>query len=67
MSFVEKPIQLSNTETTALLRLKNGKIRREEINYGSSFLSQSTHKLLLPGYVISAEVVDSKGIKRKVR
>lgn len=64
---VVKPVKLSTTETTALLKLKNGKTRREEMNYGSSFLSQSAHELLLPNYVLSAEVIDSKGTKRKVK
>jgi hypothetical protein len=67
MQFVSKSYPVSTTETTALLKLRNGKVRREEINYGSSFLSQSTHKLLLPDYVLSAEVLDSKGVKRKVK
>lgn len=62
-----KSIPLSITETTALLKLKNGKIRREEMNYGSSFLSQSAHQLFLPAYVESAEIVDSKGNRRKVK
>lgn len=64
---VMKPVPLLVTENTAILKLKNGKIRREEINYGSSFLSQSAHSLLLPEYVLSADVVDTKGKIRKVR
>lgn len=64
---VTKSVKLMPTETTALIKLKSGKTRREEIGYGSSFLSQSTHQLLLPAYATSVEVFNSKGIKRKVR
>ncbi|MCF2443013.1 VCBS repeat-containing protein [Dyadobacter sp. CY345] len=62
-----KSVPLLATENTAILKLKNGKIRREEINYGSSFLSQSAHKLLLPDYVLSAEIIDAKGEARIVK
>ena len=62
-----KSVPLLPTENTALLKLKNGKTRREEMNYGSSFLSQSTHQLSLPDYVLSAEVFDAKGKMRKVK
>jgi hypothetical protein len=58
---------LMPTETTVLLNLKAGKTRREEIGYGSSFLSQSTHMLFLPPYVESATILDSKGAQRKIR
>ncbi|WP_247235240.1 VCBS repeat-containing protein [Telluribacter sp. SYSU D00476] len=61
-----KRITLAPQETTALLRLKNGQTRREEIGYGSSFLSQSSHSLLLSKDVVSVEVIDQKGNKRKV-
>jgi hypothetical protein len=67
MQSAVKPVPLLPTETVALLKLKNGKIRREEMTYGSSFLSQSGHALLLPAYVLSAEVINSKGTKRIVR
>jgi len=60
-------VPLLTTETTALLKLKNGKIRREEINYGSSFLSQSTHQLFLSSHIQGAEVIDSKGKRRKIK
>jgi len=62
-----KSVPLLTNEITAVLKLKNGKTRREEMNYGSSFLSQSTHQLSLPDYVLSAEVFDAKGKGRKVK
>ncbi|GAB3166901.1 VCBS repeat-containing protein [Telluribacter humicola] len=61
-----KRVQLNPMETTALIRLKNGQTRREEVGYGSSFLSQSSHSLLLGKDVVSVEVIDHKGKKRKV-
>ncbi|WP_031525813.1 VCBS repeat-containing protein [Dyadobacter crusticola] len=60
-------IPVSGSETTALLKLKNGKSRREELSHGSSFLSQSSHVLALPPYVSEAVILDSKGSKRTVR
>ncbi|WP_439557360.1 VCBS repeat-containing protein, partial [Dyadobacter sp.] len=60
-------VPISGSETTALLKLKNGKSRKEELSYGSSFLSQSSHVLALPPYVAEAVIMDSKGAKRTVR
>ncbi|HEV7347557.1 FG-GAP-like repeat-containing protein [Telluribacter sp.] len=59
-------IPLAPLETTALLQLKNGQTRREEVGYGSSFLSQSAHALLVGDDVVSVEILDNKGNKRKV-
>lgn len=64
---VRKPIVIAPDEMTVMLKLKGGKMRKEEMNYGSSFLSQSTRKLLLPDYVESAEIINSKGAKRIVK
>ena len=61
-----KKVGLLPTETTIILKLKNGKTRREEIPYGSSFLSQSSHTLILTSDILSAEAIDSKGRKRKL-
>ena len=60
-------IKLAANETTAILRLKNGKTRREEVGFGSSFLSQSPHVLWLGADVRSAEVITNKGLKRRIR
>ena len=61
-----KTIALKPTETTAILTLKNGKIRREEIGYGSSFLSQSGHHLVVSSDVVRVEIIDFKGNKRLI-
>ncbi|MCE7058953.1 VCBS repeat-containing protein [Dyadobacter sp. CY343] len=60
-------VQISAMETSAILKLKNGKTRKEELNFGSSFLSQSAHSLALPPYVKEAVIVDSKGAQRVVK
>jgi hypothetical protein len=53
-------------DSFVMIKFKNGKTRKTELNYGSSFLSQSTRKILLPPYATSAEATDSKGGKRKI-
>jgi enediyne biosynthesis protein E4 len=65
--FPVKTIPLQANETTVLLKLKNGKTRLEEIGFGSSFLSQSAHNLIISSDVQSAEIIDSKGAKRVIK
>jgi enediyne biosynthesis protein E4 len=60
-------IALKPTETTAIFTLKNGKVRREEMGYGSSFLSQSGHHLVVGSDVVKIEVIDFKGNKRTIK
>lgn len=60
-------VSLERDETSALLRLQNGKTRREELGYGSSFLSQSAHALFLPAYVSSVVITNSKGASRTLK
>jgi hypothetical protein len=59
-------VPLFPLETTVILKLKNGKIRREEIPWGSSFLSQSSHQLIFYDDVASIEAYDNKGKKRTI-
>ncbi len=61
-----KSIPLAKTETTVLIHLKNGQTRKEEIGFGSSFLSQSAHDVFVDKQVVAAEAIDSKGKKRKL-
>jgi hypothetical protein len=65
--FPVRSIALKPNEITVLLKLKNGKIRREEIGFGSSFLSQSAHNLIISSNVQSAEIIDTEGVKRIIR
>lgn len=59
-----KVLKLAPNESSALLTLKNGKTRKVEIPYGSSFLSQSAHKLMVGGDVVKAQAMNEKGLKR---
>ncbi len=60
-------VALKPTETSATLTLKNGKTRRVEMGYGSSFLSQSGHHLAISSDVVKVEIIDFKGSKRVVK
>jgi len=53
-------------EISATINYKNGKSRKQEIYYGSSFLSQSGRFLNINNMIGSIELSDSKGNKRKM-
>ncbi len=59
-------IPILPTDSYANIHYKNGKVRKQEFYYGSSYLSQSTRNLLVSSIVQSIEIVDIKGISRKV-
>lgn len=61
-NFQTKPLQTS--DVLVLETLQNGKIRRKEVGYGSSFLSQSSRNILISPATKKIEVVDNKGKKR---
>jgi enediyne biosynthesis protein E4 len=65
--FPVKSIPLKANENTVLIKLKNGKTRREEIGFGSSFLSQSAHNLIISSDYQSIEIIDTKGLKRTIQ
>jgi hypothetical protein len=54
------------SDVSALLTYKNGKSRRQEIYYGTSFLSQSGRFLNVSDMINSVEITDSKGNKRQI-
>ncbi|MEP6513668.1 MAG: VCBS repeat-containing protein, partial [Parafilimonas sp.] len=56
------PVQFN--ETYALLKLKNGKTRKQELHYGEGFLSQSGRFINTNAQVVSVDIFDSKGNKR---
>ncbi|GAB3516501.1 VCBS repeat-containing protein [Emticicia fontis] len=62
-----RSIDVLPNETTAILKLKGGKSRKEELTYGTSFLSQSSRSLALPFDVESVELMDNTGKKRVVK
>ncbi len=63
---VQKWLPVRPDDAYALVTFNNGRTRRYELYYGASFLSQSVRQVPLSAEVISVEVVDFKGRKRKV-
>jgi hypothetical protein len=61
-SFTTQP--LKTNDAVVFEKLKNGKTRKLEIGYGTSFLSQSSRSILLTPNVKSMEVVDFQGKRR---
>jgi hypothetical protein len=59
-------VPLQPDDVSALIRYRNGVTRKEEFSYGSSFLSQSGRFLNLEGPVVSLEITNGSGGKRKV-
>jgi len=63
----KKFIELKPLDETAIVYYKNGKKQKREINYGSSFLSQSGRFLMFDENVISIEIIDNRGNKRIIK
>jgi hypothetical protein len=63
----QKLIPLLQTDREVLITLKNGKRRKEELYFGSSFLSQSSHFVNVNDMVTSVQVKDNKGQIRTIR
>ncbi len=61
-SFITQP--LKTNDAVVFEKLKNGKTRKVEVGYGTSFLSQSSRSILLSPKVKSVEVVDFQGKRR---
>ena len=55
---------LQANDAVVFEHLKNGKTRKVEVGYGTSFLSQSSRSILLSPFVKSVEVIDYQGKKR---
>jgi enediyne biosynthesis protein E4 len=53
-------------DETILEKLANGKVRKREIGYGTSFLSQSSRSIILSPHVKSMEIINGQGKKRKL-
>jgi hypothetical protein len=49
----------------AIIKLKNGKLRREELNYGASFLSQSSRFVAVNNMVAEITIFNGRGESRK--
>lgn len=62
-----KTVPLEPSDVSVLITYKSGKRQRREVNYGSSFLSQSGRFLNIDDNVASVEIKDSKGKVRSIR
>ena len=63
----QKAIPLKSLDVSAIITYKNGKKQKRDLNYGSSFLSQSGRFLNIDSNVVSVLITDSKGSKREVK
>jgi enediyne biosynthesis protein E4 len=59
-------VPIQTNDAVVLEKLKNGKTRRIEVGYGTSFLSQSSRSILLSPTIKSVEIIDYQGNKRKI-
>ncbi len=59
-------IKLQPLDKYAIIKLKNGKLRREEFYYGNSFLSQSAREMNLPKDAASITIFTGNGRSRVV-
>ena len=56
-----KDVVPARNEVTAVITLKNGKLNRREIGYGSTYLSQSTRRITITPQVTKVELFDHTG------
>ncbi len=62
----QRSIPVTAGDMFALIKIKNGSTRRQELYYGSSFLSQSTRAVSVGKAVAAVEIVDIKNSTRKI-
>ena len=62
-----KIIPLASGDKEVHYTMANGKVRKEEVYYGHSFLSQSSRFICLDGTMRKIEIVNQKGQKRLVQ
>ncbi len=61
-----KTIPVGITDKYAMIKLKTGKMRKQEFYYGSSFLSQSTQSIIVGPDIEWVEIFDNKDRSRKI-
>ena len=59
-------IRVNPDDVVATLHFRNGKIRKEEFYYGTSFLSQSSRVISVTADVASVDITNRSGITRKL-
>jgi hypothetical protein len=63
-----KYFKVENHETKAVITLKNGSVRSEEMTWGSTFLSQRARYISIGGSVIMVELFNERGqLTRRLR
>ncbi len=60
-------IPVNKDDKYAIIKLKNGKLRKQELYYGSGFLSQSTRSITKDESIEQISIVNTKGVQRVVR
>ena len=64
LKVTHKLYALQPDDVTAVLKLNNGKVQRQEFYWGSGFLSQSARFLYINSNVVSATIFTAKGVSR---
>ena len=55
-----KTIQVGISDNFAMIKLKTGKMRKQEFYFGSSFLSQSTRSIMIGPDIAWVEIFNNK-------
>ena len=63
---IAKTLPVNENDVSAIIKYKDGTIEKKELNYGSSFLSQSSRFITINDHMASIEITDIKGNKRTV-
>jgi hypothetical protein len=61
-----KNFPISKNDVYAIITNKNGKIRKEEFYFGQSFYSSGSRTIAITDNISKVEIVDYKGVKRKI-
>ncbi|RYZ47417.1 MAG: VCBS repeat-containing protein, partial [Sphingobacteriales bacterium] len=61
-----KLIPVLHNDVSAILKLKNGKTRKTDLNHGSSFLSQSGRFVVADKNISSVIITNSLGVQRTI-
>jgi hypothetical protein len=61
-----RSIPVEKTDVSAVVRYKDGRVQKQELYYGTSFLSQSGRFLQINDSIASIEIVNSSGAKRSL-
>jgi hypothetical protein len=59
-------LKINPDDRMAILHYTNGKVRKEEFYYGSSFLSQSARFISITPTISAVEITNNTGSKRKI-